>query len=498
MRVFLMYKDKDFDDKASLPFNSETLINDLGLEIILKAMSNGDEFIYDISKVALLNTLTKKEEIFYRQDVLKDCLNNEQIIKDIYALTIKSIEKKHENLLGIFGRFPGSLLSSSVSLLDMYFDILKELREIADTHKKKFNSLGFERFFTMVEDELSDEYIKNVKEHLKELRFKKGVLISAKLGYANEGIDYTLRRDKFASKNWLGKVFGKKSKEYSYTLHPRDDAGANILRNIRDEALYDVAISLSRSAKHVDNFFILLRKELAFYLGCINLYKTLTDNKCQTTFPIIADKKELKLSLKGVYDISLALILEKEIVSNDLEADKKELIIITGANQGGKTTFLRSIGISYLMMQSGIFVPAGCFEASLSSGIFTHFKKEEDKTLKSGKFDEELLRMSQIIDHIRPNALILFNESFASTNEFEGSQIAKDIVLALLKKDIRVFFVTHMFELSNYFYQKKMDNVLFLRANRKDDGKRDFKILPAPPLQTSFAKDVYRKVMNML
>ena len=498
MRVFLMYEDKDFDDKASLPFNSNTLMNDLGLEIILKAMSNGDEFIYGVAKVAIFNTLTNKEDILYRQEVLKDCLNNEQTVKDIYALSIKSIEKKHENLLGIFGRFPGSLLSSSVSLLDMYFDILKELKEVADTHHKKFNSQGFKRFFKMIQDELSDEYIKNVKEHLKELRFKKGVLLSAKLGYTNEGTNYTLRRDKFALKGWLGKVFIKKSKEYSYSLHPRDDAGANILRNIRDEALYDVALSLSRSAKHVDNFFKLLRKELAFYLGCINLNKTLQSKTLQSTFPKVWDKKEIRLSSKGIYDISLALILKKEIVTNDLEADKKELVFVTGANQGGKTTFLRSIGISYLMMQSGMFVAAKQFEASISSSIFTHFKKEEDKTLKSGKFDEELSRMSQIIEHIHPYALILFNESFASTNEFEGSQIAKEIVQALLKKDIRVFFVTHMYELSNYFYQQKLDNVIFLRANRKTDGQRDFKIIPSPPLQTSYAKDVYEKVINML
>jgi len=195
-----------------------------------------------------------------------------------------------------------------------------------------------------------------------------------------------------------------------------------------------------------------------------------------------------------VYDISFALILKKEVVSNNLIADKKQLIIITGANQGGKTTFLRSMGIAYLMMQSGMFAPAASLEASICTGVFTHFKKEEDKTLKSGKFDEELSRMNDIIEHIQPYSLILFNESFASTNEFEGSQIAKEIVQALLKKDIRVFFVTHMYELSNYFYQQKLNNALFLRANRTKDGKRDFKILPSPPLQTSYAKDIYKKI----
>ena len=96
----------------------------------------------------------------------------------------------------------------------------------------------------------------------------------------------------------------------------------------------------------------------------------------------------------------------------------KNLVIITGANKGGKSTFLRSIGLSQLMMQSGMFVPARSFTANICRSLFTHFKKEEDSGMKSGKLDEELNRMSKIIDHLNTaNSLLLFNESFAATNE---------------------------------------------------------------------------------
>lgn len=496
MQVLLMYQDKDFDETKDFPFESDALISDLELEPIFQAMSNEDEFIYNISKKALLDSLKTKDEIIYRQDILKDCLKNRQTVHDIYNLTIKSIEKKHENLLGIFGRFPGSLLSSSVSLLEMYFELLKKLREIANLHLKDFTSSGFQRFFKMIQDELDDEYLKIVKKHLKELRFKKGVLISAQLGRANEGINYTLRRDKRALKGWIGKVFTKKSKEYAYTLHPRDDAGATILRNIRDEGLNDVALSLSASAKHVDNFFKNLRKELAFYIGCMSLERKLKNLRCAITFPKIDTSDNFSLLEKDLYDVSLSLLFEDKPIGNDINANGKKLIMITGANQGGKSTFLRSIGLAFLMMQCGMFVGALSFSSSLCSGIFTHFKKEEDKSLKSGKFDEELLRMSQIIEHISKNALVLFNESFASTNEAEGSQIAKQIIKALLEKDIRVFFVTHMFELSNHFYNEDKKEYLFLRANRDETGKRDFKIIKAPPLKTSYAKDIYEKIFS--
>ncbi len=486
-----MHRQKDFDIKENLPPNSDILMSDLELEVLLETMSEDDDFLYDISKTALLCSLKSKEDVLYRQDILKDCLHNPDIVKAIYDLTIKSLEKKQQNWLGVFGRYPASLLGSSVSLLSMYFELLKELRTIVDENRDKFNSIGFKRFFSMIQKELDNDYFEVVKEHLKELKFKKGVLISAKLTQAYEGADYTLRRDKMASKSWIGKVLTKKSKEYSHALHPRDDAGAKVLRNLRDEGLNDVANSLSSSATHVDNFFISLRRELSFYIGCINLDKKLQELNCKSVFPNIISKNNFNFLVKDLYDISLALVLDKKIVGNDIDANNKKLFIVTGANQGGKTTFLRSVGLAQLMMQCGMFVSSSSYETTLCSGIFTHFKKEEDKEMKSGKFDEELARMSDIVDQISPNALVLFNESFASTNEAEGSQIAQQIIKALMQRDIRVFFITHMYELANYFYEKETNNTLFLRANRNKDGNRDFKIIKAPPLQTSFAKDIY-------
>ncbi|WP_240977948.1 hypothetical protein [Planctomonas sp. JC2975] len=97
--------------------------------------------------------------------------------------------------------------------------------------------------------------------------------------------------------------------------------------------------------------------------------------------------------------------------------------MVTGANRGGKSTFLRSVGLAQLMMQAGMFVPARSLSATIVSGVFTHFKREEDTALASGKFDEELARMRDIVGQIQPRALILFNESFAATNEREGAEV---------------------------------------------------------------------------
>ena len=87
----------------------------------------------------------------------------------------------------------------------------------------------------------------------------------------------------------------------------------------------------------------------------------------------------------------------------------------------GKSTFLRSAGLAQLMMQCGMFVTARSLQASVCQGIFTHFIREEDPAMISGRLDEELTRMSTIADQISPHCLILFNESFAAPNEREGS-----------------------------------------------------------------------------
>ena len=183
-------------------------------------------------------------------------------------------------------------------------------------------------------------------------------------------------------------------------------------------------------------------------------------------------------------------------VGNELDADDKTLIVVTGANQGGKTTFLRSVGSAHVMMQSGMFAPAERFRASLVGAVFTHFKREEDATMTSGKFDEELSRMNDIIDQLSPRSLLLFNESFSATNEREGSEIAGQIVAALLEKGHRVLFVSHQFAFSNRLYEQGPATAVFLRANRLEDGVRTFKLVEGAPLSTSFGEDVYREVFS--
>jgi DNA mismatch repair ATPase MutS len=170
--------------------------------------------------------------------------------------------------------------------------------------------------------------------------------------------------------------------------------------------------------------------------------------------------------------------------------------MITGANRGGKSTFLRSVGQAQLMMQCGMFVAAGAYRASPCAGLFTHFKREEDSSMRSGKLDEELGRMSEIVNAARPGSMVLANESFASTNEREGSEIARQIVRALTESGVRVLYVTHLYDLAHSFFVQNLDSALFLRAEREEDARRTFKVVEAEPLPTSYGEDLYKQIFG--
>ncbi len=248
--------------------------------------------------------------------------------------------------------------------------------------------------------------------------------------------------------------------------------------------------------KELTSFFENLRFQIAFYIGGANLKNRLAQMYLPTCMPQ-ATSRDLRLfKFRGLYDLSLAIYNRSMPVSNDLETEDKQLFIITGANQGGKTTYLRSIGIAQIMLQSGLFVPAFYYCNCLYDGIYSHFTRREDTAMNSGKLDEELKRMNMILSDITPNSLLLMNESFATTTEREGSKIASDVVTALYENGTRILMVTHLFEFTRSMYEKRPDRAMFLSAERLTDGTRTYKIFEREPERTSYGLDLYEQIIE--
>jgi DNA mismatch repair ATPase MutS len=494
VKPLLMHRQTDFDYGAELPEGVDDLVADLELETLFEAMAGQDSFLFELARRAVLQGLRDAGEIRYRQEVLADAIAAPGLARALYDLAGEAIEAERKVWRFIFQDRPSSLVPRSVDVMDRFVGFLRRLRELAEEHAPGVHSEGFTRFFDTVRAELDEAYLSTVEAHLKELKFRHGKLFSAELGPTNKGSGYVLRRPR--ERGLRERLpFGGFSR-LSFTIPDRDENGFRALSELEDRGLKDAAVAIAQATDHVLSYFIALRTEAGFYLACLNLRERLQAKGQDSCFPEPLSCEEQVLAAVGLYDPCLALKLRERVVPSDLTAEGKTLVMITGANQGGKSTFLRAIGLAQLMMQAGMFTPARSLRANVCAEVFTHYKREEDEAMEGGKLDEELARMSQIAERIRPSCLLLCNESFASTNEREGSEIARQVIRAMTDNGIKVVFVTHLFELADSLSRQQLDTALFLRAERRDDGARTFRLLEGDPLPTSHGRDSFEAIFG--
>lgn len=497
MKVHLMYPDQDPRRDGEVPPGSADLVRDLGLDTMLTAMARGDPYLYDVVTRTLLNPLSTPADIVWRQGVLDDLIRHPQAAADLYALAIDGLESQKKVRGWLFsGRSAGGTLSAAIQSLQVLIDPLRALRRFSDEHRAEFDSPALTSLMTALATDLSDDYFAVLEDHLRRLHFPSGVVVTARLGAGLKNTDIVLRKPHQYRRRWRDLFDLRIRDPFTYTLPDRDEAGAQAMSELRDRGVNLVADALAQSTDHILSFFAALRWEVGFYLGCIELHARMAEKGLPTAVPDPRPPAVNGLQARGLVDACLGLQIGHAIVGNDLRADGKRLVLITGTNQGGKSTMLRAIGLAQLMMQSGMFVAATSYRASVTPRLHTHFTREEDAAMNSGKLEEELARMSRIAERAAPGDLVLFNESFACTNEREGSSIARQILDGLVDAGLRAVYVTHMYDLSHSLFAASREDALFLRPERLPDGRRTFRVVEEAPLPTSFGKDLYDRVFG--
>lgn len=488
MKTYLMYRDANLTVPDEFPYAKTLLLNDLELNVILDAMANGDEAIRTACRAALLQPLTRKEDILYRQEILRELIAHPDFAREIYSIAVETIHRRRTEHVWLQSQM-NALFRGAVEILRMTAEEMKKLRAAAEKYKNTFASEGIKNFINMLLTELGTDYIAKVEAHLDELSFNDGMLISARFGEKLQGEMYTMRRlDKKGIKlKWM---FAP-----SVSISSKDEDGLKDLELRKARVINENVNTLAQATDHVMSFFAALRDEMGFYVGCLNLRDRLCSCGMDVCIPSIAEGGNTRV-YSNLYDVSLPLIGVRPVIGNDMDHRGKRFFIITGANQGGKSTFLRSLGQCQLMLQAGMFVGAASCTSHIVTDIFTHFRKEEDSKMDSGKLDEELERMSKIADCVKPGSLLMFNESFAATNEREGSEIGRQITDALLDCGNEVFAVTHLYAFSHPYYEAGDPSYVFLRAERLSDGQRSFRLSEGEPQRTGFGDDVYKRVFG--
>lgn len=247
-----------------------------------------------------------------------------------------------------------------------------------------------------------------------------------------------------------------------------------------------------------------LEHQLDFYDGAVNFINYVRSRGLEMTRPKLFPKSERKLCLRNTFDLCYfrqAAVLDYKkfgdelIVRNDIDMTEEQFYLITGANNGGKTTFARGVGLCCLLAKIGMFVPADYAEISPVDYIFTHFPKEEEVGIDSSRFTTEIKQLKNICDLITPESMVIMNESIQSTTPDECLEIASRHLEIMAAVGVQGIYVTHLtrlydraIEINRQGYPTVVGSLV---TSTDESGRRLYKMEKSPPSKGSMAYTIY-------
>jgi len=469
---------------------------DLNLDQIIDAITAGKQE-YNL-KPFFYTPLNDVDAVKYRHEIFRD-LENKKMFEDIKSFSQKMRTMREHLAKADKLYYKYQKERWFLETIEIYCDAVNCL--VHDLSLADLKSRGFMAFCEYLTDYSNSERFRSLLAETKKLfddlsSVKYCMLIkdgSIKVRKYESEIDYSATVEETFEKFKHGAV-----KDYRVQFF-----GGPADMNHVEAAVLDLVAKLYpdiflyldnycvKNSSYLDETIGFFDREIEFYVAYLEFTAIFKRGGLQFCYPQIVSKSKEVYDCEG-FDLALAYKLEKSsVVCNDFYLkDKERIFVVSGPNQGGKTTFARAFGQLHYLASVGCPVPGREAQLFLFDRLFTHFEKEEDMKNLRGKLQDDLVRIQSILNQATSNSIIIMNEIFTSTTLQDDIFLSKKLMEKIIELDLLCVWVTFIDELAS-FGEETVSMVS--TAVPENPALRTYKILRKPADGLAYAIAIAEK-----
>jgi DNA mismatch repair protein MutS len=488
----LFDKDKIQKEKTEQP----EFFPDLNLDQVINAIAERKKE-YDL-KPFFYNHLRDAKTIYYRHEVMRD-LENDTLMASINTFAEKMVIVRcylgMVEKLNFHHHKQGWFLEAVLLYCEATVKFAQELEE-ANVKSRGF--LAFREYVT--------KYV-----HSQAFQALQKEAQKVKHGLSNVKYSVIIQEGRFSVRKYEGETDYSVQVEQTFEKF-KQGAANNYLSDINNRSgmnhieakiLEFVALLYPKPFAALDQFCVnhsqfvdetirVFDREVQFYVAYLEFIADIKQKGLKFCYPQVGTSREV-YDYDG-FDLALAHTLiytDKSIVCNDFSLNGPErIIVVSGPNQGGKTTFARTFGQLHYLASLGCPVPGRDARLFLFDQIFAHFERQEDIRNLRGKLEDDVARIHDILVHATPDSILILNEIFASTTLQDAVFLSKEIMAKVMELDLLCVWVTFIDELST-LSERTVSMVSMVVPD--NPALRTFKIIRKPADGLAYALSLAEK-----
>jgi hypothetical protein len=479
------------------PADAPPFFADLNLDQTVDAITAGKQE-YDLQPF-FFAPLRDPDAILYRQEIFRD-LEDEAVLAALRAFAqrmgvlrryLALVEKLHYHY-----HQAGWYLEAAGVYCDAVAGLVEELSAASLAARGLITFRSFladyaasERFTVLRAD------TKRVKASLAAVQYCvliKGDLVKVR-GYEGE-VDYSVEVEETFARFKQGAVKDYRLKlAYGASMNHIEARILDLVAKLHPDIFASLDAFCAQHSAFVEGAVAAFDREIQFYVAYIEHMARIKRGGLKFCYPQVSATSKAVRSAEG-YDLALAhklVIMNSPVVTNDFYLQGSErIIVVSGPNQGGKTTFARTFGQLHYLASLGLPVPGRQAQLFLPDGIFTHFERAEDIANLRGKLHDDLVRIHNALAGATSSSIVIMNEIFSSTVLQDAVFLSQEIMQRIVDLDALGVWVTFIDEMASFSEQ----TVSMVSTIVPDNpAERTFKIVRRPADGLAYAMSIAEK-----